>query len=157
MLPWLLRIWRLLPYPPRLWYLRLRYGHFAVGLAALIQDERGRILLVRRTYSRDEPWALPGGWLERGDADIEGALERELREETGLRVGVGPILAVEHAGFAVVLLLQTDLLDSIAQFRPSAEVSDVTWIEPSQLGAYSKFNASLFERTSDAKRQAPRE
>ena len=31
-----------------------------VGRAAtLIRDERGRILLVQRTYSRDEPWALP--------------------------------------------------------------------------------------------------
>jgi ADP-ribose pyrophosphatase YjhB (NUDIX family) len=160
MLPWLLRIWRLLPYPPRVWYLRLRYGHFAIGLAALIQDERGRILLVRRTYSRDEPWALPGGWLERSDRDMERALERELREETGLRVRVGPIRAVEKAGFAVVLLLETALLDPVAQFRRSAEVSDLKWIDPSELGKYSKFNASLFERrflakqeTSDAKQE----
>jgi hypothetical protein len=64
MLPWLLRIWRLLPSPLRFVYLRLRYGHFGIGVAALIRDDTGRILLVHRTYSRDEPWALPGGWLE---------------------------------------------------------------------------------------------
>ena len=59
MLPWLLRVWRHLPSPLRQLYLRLRYGRFAVGVAALIRDQDGRILLVHRTYSRDEPWAMP--------------------------------------------------------------------------------------------------
>ena len=63
--------------------MRVRYGGFAIGVAGLIRDDRGRILLVHRTYSRDEPWALPGGWLE-GKEPIERALERELHEETGL-------------------------------------------------------------------------
>jgi ADP-ribose pyrophosphatase YjhB (NUDIX family) len=157
MLPWLLRIWRVLPYPIRVWYLRVRYGHFAVGLAALIQDERGRILIVHRTYSSDEPWALPGGWLERGDREVERALERELREETGLRVRVGPTRAVEHAGFAVVLLLEADLLDPIERFRPSAEVSEVAWVDPDRLGLLSRFNAGLLERSIDSKREASSE
>jgi hypothetical protein len=37
MLPWLLRVWRQLPAPVRQLYLRVVYGHFAVGLAALIR------------------------------------------------------------------------------------------------------------------------
>jgi ADP-ribose pyrophosphatase YjhB (NUDIX family) len=146
MLTWLLRIWRLLPYPLRFLYLRVRYGHFGVGLAALIQDERGRILLVRRTYSRDQPWALPGGWLEAGDDAIDQALERELREETGLRVRVGPIRAVERAGFAIVVVAQVELLDSIALFRPSAEVSEVAWVDRVAVGQFSKFNERLLQR-----------
>src|SRR4030081_1908476 len=120
MLPWLLRIWRQLPAPLRNAYLRVRYGNFAVGIAALIRDDDGRILLVHRTYSRDEPWALPGGWLESGDEGIERGLERELLEETGLHVRVGVVKAVERVGFAVVLLMDTELLDSPANFRASA-------------------------------------
>src|SRR5258707_3806034 len=81
MLRWLLRIWRQLPTPLKHIYLRLRYGHYAVGVAALIRDAGGRILLVHRTYSYDEPWALPGGWLEGSDDAIERTLERELFEE----------------------------------------------------------------------------
>src|SRR5437868_14154663 len=50
-LPWLLRIWRQLPAPLRYLYLRVRYGHFAIGVAALIRDDQGRILVVHRTYS----------------------------------------------------------------------------------------------------------
>jgi 8-oxo-dGTP diphosphatase len=145
LLAWLLRIWRQLPAPLRLVYLRLRYGSFAVGVAALIRDDRGRILLVRRTYSRDEPWALPGGWLEAREP-IERALERELREETGLRVSVGAVRAVERAGFAIVLLMQTELLDQPERFRPSAEVSELAWVEPSEVTRLSSVNARLLRR-----------
>src|SRR5438874_9204683 len=130
MLPWLLRVWRQLPAPLRYLYLRVRYGHFAIGVAALIRDDQGRILVVHRTYSRDEPWALPGGWLELSDGAIEESLARELMEETGLRVQVGSIRAVERTGFAVVLLMDASLLDPLSAFRPSAEVSEVAWAEP---------------------------
>src|ERR1700680_356107 len=104
MLRWLLRVWRPLPAPLKQVYLRLRYGWIAVGVAALIRDEHGRVLLAHRTYSDDEPWALPGGWLE-GNEPIETALQRELLEETGLRVRVGRPAAVGQAGFAVSLLV----------------------------------------------------
>lgn len=126
-------------------YLRLRYGRFGVGVAGLIRDEGGRILMVHRTYSRDEPWALPGGWLE-GNEAIERALERELREETGLRVRVGGVRAVERAGFAIVLLMDTQLLDATSEFRASAEVSEVAWVEPSDVGRLSRVNARLLQR-----------
>jgi 8-oxo-dGTP diphosphatase len=145
LLPWLLRVWRQLPHPIRQTYLRVRYGWFGVGVAALIQDERGRILLVRRTYSREEPWALPGGWLEGREA-ITSALERELQEETGLRVRVGQVRAVERAGFAVVLLMEAALLDPLPAFRPSAEISEVAWAEPTDVTRLSRVNARLLRR-----------
>ena len=143
MLPWLLRVWRQLPYPLRELYLRLRYGRFAVGVAAFIRDQEGRILLVHRTYSRDEPWAMPGGWLERGDRGLDAALERELREETGLRVRVGDVRAVEKAGFAIVVLMEVELIAGAATFRPSAEVSELAWVEPNRVGELSAMNARL--------------
>jgi ADP-ribose pyrophosphatase YjhB (NUDIX family) len=146
MLPWLLRIWLQLPHPLKQLYLRLRYGAFAVGVAALIRDQDGRVLVVHRTYSRDEPWAMPGGWLERGDEAIESALERELREETGLRVKVGAVRGVERAGFAIVLLMQADLLEPLSRFRPSAEVSEVAWLEVSRVGRLSPLNARLLRQ-----------
>lgn len=147
MLPWLLRIWRQLPAPVRRVYLRARYGGFAVGVAGLIRDQDGRILLVHRTYSRDEPWALPGGWLERSDGAIGSALEREFREETGLRVRVGGVRAIEHAGFALVVLMDVELIDSLASFRRSHEVSEVAWVEPRQVERLSPMNARLLRQT----------
>lgn len=149
MLGWLLRIWRQLPAPLKNLYLRSKYAGFAIGVAALIRDQQGRILLVRRTYSRDEPWALPGGWLERHDQAFESALQRELREETGLRVKVGRVATVQRAGFANVVLMHAELMESTATFRPSAEVSELGWFEPARVAEISPMNAALLRQTVD--------
>jgi ADP-ribose pyrophosphatase YjhB (NUDIX family) len=145
-LPLLLRIWRELPVPLRMAYLRLRYGRYGIGVAALIHDEHGRVLLVHRTYSREEPWALPGGWLESRDVTVEHALERELFEETGLRVHAGLVRAVDRAGFALVVLLETHLLDPVQAFRPSPEISEIAWVDPRDVGRLSPTNARLMRR-----------
>jgi len=146
-LPWLLRVWRRLPGPLKFVYLRVRYGRFAVGVAALIRDERGRVLVVHRTYSIEEPWALPGGWLE-GRESIEQTVVRELLEETALRIRVGPVLAVDRSRFVLVVLLAAELVEgsSLTDFRPSAEVSDVAWLEPHEVHRLSPFNERLLRR-----------
>jgi ADP-ribose pyrophosphatase YjhB (NUDIX family) len=58
----------------------------------IVQD--GRVLLVKRRY---EPlagrWSLPGGTLELGET-LEAGLAREMREETGLHVDIGPVIEV---------------------------------------------------------------
>jgi len=147
-LRWLLRIWRRLPGPVRFAYLRVRYTRYAVGVAALIRDERGRILIVHRTYSIEEPWALPGGWLE-GRETLVHTLERELLEETGLHIRVGAPVAVERGHFALVVLLAAELVagNSLVGFQPSDEVNELAWLEPSEvLARLSPFNALLLRR-----------
>jgi 8-oxo-dGTP diphosphatase len=146
-LRFLLRLWRHLPASLKLGFLRLRYAHVAVGVAALIRDDRGRILLAHRTYSPEEPWALPGGWLE-GAEGVEGTLEREFLEETGLRIRTGRVLAVERAGFALVVLMEASLVGEtpLSGFTPSAEVSELAWCEPSDVSRLSLLNANLLRR-----------
>ena len=60
---------------------------FLISLKALIAD--GRHLLVLRRP--EGSWDLPGGLLEIGEPLQEGLL-REVSEETGLTVEIGPIL-----------------------------------------------------------------
>jgi ADP-ribose pyrophosphatase YjhB (NUDIX family) len=55
--------------------------------------ERGVVLIKRRYAPLAGQWSLPGGALEVGET-LEAAVARELLEETGLRVEVGPVIDV---------------------------------------------------------------
>jgi 8-oxo-dGTP pyrophosphatase MutT (NUDIX family) len=57
-------------------------------------DNGGAVLLVRHSRRSKNVWLLPGGAVERGES-LTTALEREVREETGLRVrAIGQPIAV---------------------------------------------------------------
>lgn len=60
------------------------------AVAAVLRDERGRVL-VQRTH--DGGWSLPAGAIEPGEAPAQ-AVAREVHEETGLQVRVNRVLGV---------------------------------------------------------------
>ncbi len=59
----------------------------AIAVDCVVFGSGGRLLLIRRKNAPFKgKYALPGGFVEFGET-IEGAAHRELREETGLKVG----------------------------------------------------------------------
>lgn len=75
-------------YGPRLG----REGELRIGCSATIFDPtRQKALLTRR--SDNGRWCLPGGHMEAGESAVE-ACEREVWEETGLKVRVTRLIGV---------------------------------------------------------------
>jgi ADP-ribose pyrophosphatase YjhB (NUDIX family) len=65
-----------------------------VGVGGVVVDEEGRVLVVRRgTEPLKGRWSIPGGLVELGET-LKEAVEREVAEETGLRVESGAVIEV---------------------------------------------------------------
>ena len=64
-----------------------------VGVGAVIVDG-GKVLIVKRKYDPlAGQWSLPGGGVELGET-LEDSIVREMLEETGLNIEVGPVIEV---------------------------------------------------------------
>jgi 8-oxo-dGTP diphosphatase len=61
-----------------------------VAVSGLVRHPSGEILLIR---SPRRGWEFPGGQVEEGENLIE-ALQREIQEESGVTVSVGPLVGV---------------------------------------------------------------
>jgi len=63
--------------------------HILVAVGAVIEDDKGRILLVKHKQERggywQGKWICPGGKLEVGE-EIKEGIKREVKEETNLEV-----------------------------------------------------------------------
>lgn len=65
-------------------------GGLPTHVRAIITDEEGRVLLLRRAEGLKKYsglWELPGGWVRRGES-LPACLERTVFEETGLTLEV---------------------------------------------------------------------
>lgn len=63
-------------------------------VGAVVHDADGRLLLIRRGHAPGAGlWSLPGGRVEAGESWVA-ATVREVAEETGLEVAVGPEVGV---------------------------------------------------------------
>ena len=120
-------------------------------MGAVIRDDEGRLLLVKRGH---EPgaglWSLPGGRIEPGETDAE-ALVREMHEETGLEIEPGPLLGAVRrpAGDGDVL----DIRDYAAivtggTLIPGDDAADARWVSAADLGSLA-ITEGLVEALTD--------
>lgn len=79
------KLWRYTPARLRRLTMRMTHARFTVTAGAVIQNEEGKVLLLKHTFRAGSGWGLPGGFLESGEQPLDG-LRRELREEIGLEI-----------------------------------------------------------------------
>lgn len=108
-------------------------------VAGVIRDARGRILLTRRTETRDMPglWEFPGGKREPGETS-EQALARELHEELGIDAEVGEwLMEVPQRYPDKRLRLEVRAITAWKGQPRGREGQALTWVPPERLSRYS--------------------
>ncbi|MFO7320145.1 MAG: NUDIX hydrolase [Chloroflexota bacterium] len=117
---------------------------FSMGVVGVVLDDRNRVLLVEHVFHPYLPWGLPGGWVERHEDPVS-ALRRELDEELGMTVEIGPILAVQNEHGSHVDLAYLCRPTSPVN-RLSFELLDHDWFDAGQLPRTHAFHRLAIHR-----------
>jgi mutator protein MutT len=134
-------------------------------VGAVIVDN-GRVLIVKRKY---EPlagqWSIPGGAVEVGET-LETCVAREMREETGLEIAVGPVIEVfdrisrdDHGRVRYHFVLVDYLCWPIGgSLSAGSDVADARFVDAADLPQYSLTEkaTSVIARALELDREAPR-
>lgn len=93
------------------------YVHYTdpkVGVGALVTQDHKLLLVKRRMEPERDKWSIPAGFLDHGE-DPRQTAEREVYEETGLRVRIVNLLDVytnppQQGGASIFILYRAELL-----------------------------------------------
>jgi 8-oxo-dGTP diphosphatase len=125
-------------------------ARFSVAAYAVIQNDRGEVLLTRRRGSDD--WVLPGGTVEEAEAPWE-AVVREVAEESGLDTAISRLSGIYAKRRERDLVFVFTASSHGGEPRPSAERDRVQFVDPRNLPAQTSERDR--ERIADALAERP--
>lgn len=138
----LIRRYPLLIRLPYLFYRRLQ-PRYTIGVAGVVINSSGQVLIVEHVFHPELPWGLPGGWIGRNEKP-EHAIIRELGEELQLQATVQDVLFLEKN--------DTNHIDIAYYCEASNNVGDLSyellnyrWIAPDELPSLKSFHQKAIE------------
>ncbi|KXB03375.1 DNA mismatch repair protein MutT [candidate division MSBL1 archaeon SCGC-AAA261G05] len=94
----------------------------------IVQTEEGVVLVKRKNDPFKGKWAIPGGFVKRGET-VEQAAYREVKEETGLKIELGGIVGIysdpkrDPQGHIVTICFNGRKVDG--ELQPATDAMDV--------------------------------
>jgi ADP-ribose pyrophosphatase YjhB (NUDIX family) len=144
-------VWRSAPKMLRRWSVRLVEPRFMVTAGAVVEDARGRVLLLNHVFRKGSGWGIPGGFLASGEQPEE-ALRRELREETGMEIESAEIAFARtlKRPQQIEIIYRCRVRDPAPSGRTSnLEINHLAWFDPQSLPEVSDDQRRLIRRVLD--------
>jgi 8-oxo-dGTP diphosphatase len=112
-------------------------GSNPVDVVAAVIERDGKVLIARRPEGAHLGglWEFPGGKRQPGETQEE-ALGRELREELGLEVRVGPAIEAVEWGYPDRRVRLTFFRCEAEEDPRPLEGQATAWVAPGELGRY---------------------
>ena len=115
-----------------------------VGVGGVVV-QNGLALIVKRAHDpRKGEWSLPGGLLELGES-LQDAARREIKEETGLDIEVGPVIETfdrvhrdDHGKVRYHFVIVDFVCSSIdGEAVPGSDADGVAWVSADDIDEYA--------------------
>jgi len=109
-----------------------------IAVSAAVLEKDGRVLIARRRRGdrMEGKWEFPGGKIESGET-AQGCLRREMKEEFGIDIAVGPLVGRSRHAYphAEVDLWAYRVAHRAGDFL-LRDHEEILWVRPSSLQSY---------------------
>lgn len=114
-----------------------------IGVGAVVFLDQNVLLVKRKFEPAANQWAIPGGKLEFGET-LKQAAEREVFEETGIRIEAGDVVHIfEWIDQQHYIIVDLDAIYISGDLHAGDDALEVSWVNPAELKALNVTQSTL--------------
>ncbi|MEK4198620.1 NUDIX hydrolase [Cytobacillus sp. FSL K6-0265] len=114
-----------------------------VAYSMIVDENEENILMVKN--SKHNNWSPPGGGIEKGETLLEAAI-REAKEETGLDIEVGDIVAINEAFMekenfhAIFFTFKAKIIGGEIEINDTETIEEVRWMSIAEAESWMPYH-----------------